>query len=52
MNDVKKRVEYGDVNDNDSIEYLHSLTLNFPSNVLGSNPNNKTLISLIDNGPN
>jgi len=49
MNDVKKRVEYGDVNDDDSDEYLRSLTLNLLCNVLSSDPNNETLISLVNN---
>jgi len=49
VNDVKKRVEYGDVNDDDSDEQLRSLTLNLLYNVLSSDPKNETLILLVNN---
>jgi len=44
INDVKKRVDYGDLNDDDSDEYLRSLTLNLLCNILSSDADNKTLM--------
>jgi len=49
MNDVKKRVDYDDVNDDDSDEYLRSLTLNLLFNIISSDPKNETLISTVYN---
>jgi len=47
VEDILKLVEYSDLIDYDSEEYLRSLTLNLLGNVLSSDPKNSTLISLI-----
>jgi len=44
INDVKKRVDYGDVSDDDSDEYSRSLTLNLLCNILSSDADNKTFL--------
>jgi len=49
MNDVKKRVDYDNVKDDDSDEYLRSLTLNLLFNIISSDPKNETLISTVYN---
>jgi len=48
VNDVAKHVEYGDLNDDDSEEYLRSLTLNLLCNILSADLKNSTLISFIE----
>jgi len=48
VDDIMKQVEYGDLDDDDSEEYLRSLTLNILGNILSSVPDNKTPILLIN----
>lgn len=44
-------MDYGDAIDDDSDEYLGSLTLNLLHNILSLNADNKTLILLVNNEP-
>jgi len=48
VKDILKLVEYGDLIDDDSEEYLRSLALNLLGNVLSSDSNNYTFLSLIE----
>jgi len=48
VNDVAKQVEYGDLNDDDSEEYLRSLTLNLLCNIISADLSNSMLTSFIE----